>query len=452
MSDPSKSFTILAFGPGAWPDGWVWGSPRYHLHGLAERGARVVYIEPPQGRWRQRALRSAARRSQAGPRGHQGPPIHSAPDRGRLRAFWPGLPLWVYSPKTPWFFHPRIPLPAAALRRWNVWALRRLAQEVRAALALAGFRDFERPDLLWLGAYSHAPLLNIIPHEYSACLIYDDLPRSPAWGRGGARIVAQLETELIRNVNLAAFTSMPLYESRREQCRKALLLENAVSEQFFDEQLPISPPTASGRTDSLLNRISLLPRPRIGYVGALNLRMDLDILGALIAGAPRRDWSLVFAGPLDSLYCKGLRKLRSLPGAVFPGPVAPMEVPQLLRLFDVLILPHAINDFTRAMFPEKLPEYLATGRPIVSTPLPEVLRVIAGQPEGIIAIARSPGEFVEACAKMLEKTSMESTQIRMQAQSLTAARIALARRHTRAIRLDLLIRAIQEMRNSGNAS
>lgn len=443
MSSPS--FSILAFGPGVWPRGWVAGSPRYHLHGLAGRGAKVVYVEPPQGRLRAR---------EAVPSDQLGTP-------GTLEA-WPDRPLRVYHPRSRLFFHPRLPLPAWMLRYWNRRVLRRLSAEAAEALAREGIREFDCPDILWLGGYSHAPLLSLLPHRRSVAFIYDDLPASPAFRGRAQRIVSRLETELLDGVDLAIFTSRPLYESRKDRCRRALLLENAVCDSFFQDSLPPPPPEGFSR---VLREVEALPKPRVGYVGALNVRLDLEICHALGRAAAARKFHLVFAGPIDRYYAKGVETLRGTANVHFPGSVPPWEVPHLLRHLDVLILPHVLTPFTRGMFPEKLPEYLTTGLPIISTRLPEVVRV-ASCPEGAVEFADTPAEFVAACEraatlaiapgllKMPEgigDTSLDIVHgartrgIHLAAANLAGARIALARRHTRATRLPLLIQALDEI-------
>lgn len=439
MKSPAPQLpTILAFGPGSWPIDWVYGSPRYHLFGLARSGYRVLYVEPPQGRLRNRAVLRGHRQYRPG-----------------VLDFWPDRPLSLYHPATRLFFHPRLPIPETALRGWNRAVLSRLAREVRSKCPLWNMPEYITPDLLWLGSYHHAPLIDQVIHRKSVAFIYDDLPASPAWGIRRARLVAQMERELLERVDLAIFTSKVLLESRKNRCRRALLLENAVSEDFFDESLPPPPRRSPGHPPGTLEKVASLGSPRIGYVGAVNLRLDPEYCRALGRAAASRGWHVVFAGGIDRLYSRGIEQLRAMPNVHFPGHVPPDQVPRLLRLFDVLILPHAVTPFTRAMFPEKVPEYLATGRPIVSTRLPEVERVVregaevrgeVGEVDGtekegagaepLIFFADSPRRFVDACAGCL-KTKTDPATAR--------ARIALARRHTRAQRLEILLAALREL-------
>lgn len=409
--------TVLAFGPGSWPAGWVYGSPRYHLHGLAGGGWRVVYVEPPQGRLRNRGILKGDR-------------VY------RPRAFdaWPDRALSVYHPATRLFFHPRLPLPSGILGAWNRFALGRLAREVRAGCVRSDRSDFARPDLLWLGAYHHAPLLDRVPHGKSVAFVYDDLPSSPAWGAKQGALVGAMERNLLERVDLAIFTSKVLLDSKGGWCARSLLLENAVSEEYFDESLPPRP--SPGKGSGVLERVDALPRPRIGYVGAVNLRLDPAICAKLGRHAAARDWHVVFAGGVDRFYRGSAEELQSMPNVHVPGHVPPDEVPRLLRLFDVLILPHVVTPFTRAMFPEKLPEYLATGRPIVSTRLPEVERV-AGADDLGVRFADMPETFIAGCAEALKEN--DPPRVR--------ARIDLARLHTRRRRLEALEPVLLDLLN-----
>lgn len=435
---PSAAPAILAFGPGAWPSGWVSGSPRYHLHGLAGEGWPVLYVEPAQARARRRLGRFYA-----------APPREGAQAAGSVCA-WEDRPLRIFRPRARLFMHPRMPAPAFALRALNRLALARLEREVRAACALQpGLVPFRAPRLLWLGGWFQAPLLDrpAAAGARSVAFLYDDLPASPVWSAAQARLVAGLEHELIRRVDLAIFTSRPLLEDHADLARegggRALLLENAVDESFFEERLP--PESAISPEDArALDAIRRLPAPRLGYLGAINLRLDADLCRALAREAAGRGWSLVFLGPVDPLYGRVAGELRALPNTHLPGILSPAAAPRALRLFEALLLPHARTPFTRAMFPEKLPEYLATGRPIVSTSLGEVVRVVseAGAGAGgggLVEFGDTPGEFLAACDRALAGGKDPGR---------AAARVALARRHTRALRLATLRRALEELLES----
>jgi glycosyltransferase involved in cell wall biosynthesis len=113
-----------------------------------------------------------------------------------------------------------------------------------------------------------------------------------------------------------------------------------------------------------------IPRPRIGYVGALSdFKLDLHLLEAAVR--KRNDWHWVFIGDeREGQSNSVLARLRTRSNVHMMGWRPYAALPEYLRGIDVAILPQQLNDYTRAMFPMKFFEYLAAGRPIVATPLP----------------------------------------------------------------------------------
>jgi glycosyltransferase involved in cell wall biosynthesis len=110
-----------------------------------------------------------------------------------------------------------------------------------------------------------------------------------------------------------------------------------------------------------------LPRPIIGYVGGLERAIDLELMIAL--GRARPAWSWVYIGPVQ----RDLGALTSLPNVRVLGPRPHRELPGHIQQFDVAIVPYAHNRFTETVVPTKINEYLAMGKPVVSTDLPSVL-------------------------------------------------------------------------------
>jgi glycosyltransferase involved in cell wall biosynthesis len=143
-------------------------------------------------------------------------------------------------------------------------------------------------------------------------------------------------------------------------------------------------PSAAG--DSPLES---LPRPVIGYVGGLHRQLDLNLAARLARARP--EWSWVYVGPVQT----PLGDLPALPNVHLPGRVPRDELAATIERFDVGIVPYRIAPSTETVFPIKLLEYLAAGKPAVSTPLPEVERFDAEH--GIVTIAPPrPDEFVAA--------------------------------------------------------
>jgi glycosyltransferase involved in cell wall biosynthesis len=112
--------------------------------------------------------------------------------------------------------------------------------------------------------------------------------------------------------------------------------------------------------------LSQLPRPVIGYVGGIHRHFDTEMLASMAKARP--DWSWVLIGPAQI----PLNGLKRMPNVHCFGARAHEELPQYISHFDVGIVPYRQNEFTSTVIPTKINEYLAMGKPVVSTNLPEV--------------------------------------------------------------------------------
>lgn len=108
-----------------------------------------------------------------------------------------------------------------------------------------------------------------------------------------------------------------------------------------------------------------IKKPLVGYVGVLQDRIDIDLMGEVIKLLPNH--SFVFVGRvLTPAYFK---TIMNYPNVHFLGHRKSADIPDYMKNFDVCIIPHKINELTNSMNPLKIYEYLACGRPIVSTPV-----------------------------------------------------------------------------------
>ena len=137
-----------------------------------------------------------------------------------------------------------------------------------------------------------------------------------------------------------------------------------------------------------------VPGPRAVYVGSLRVRLRADLVEALARSRP--DLSVVLCGEgAETLPVT----LRSLANVHTPGRVAPESVPALLCSADVLLLPHEVDPLTDTMDPQKVPEYLASGRPIVATPVHG-----ARQRADLLSLAETPAQFCESVTAALSES------------------------------------------------
>ena len=163
----------------------------------------------------------------------------------------------------------------------------------------------------------------------------------------------------------------------------------------------VEKPTTAGKAGSAYAFMSALPRPVIGYVGGIHRFFDVEMLAAMARAKP--DWSWVLVGPLQI----SPRELKQIPNIHLAGPKAHEELPHYIRGFDVGIVPYLSNGYTQTVVPTKINEYLAMGKPVVSTDLPEV-RTFNGKHGIIITSPNRPAEFVASIERALFSPSEDA--------------------------------------------
>ncbi len=223
-----------------------------------------------------------------------------------------------------------------------------------------------------------APLVGKLGEDASVYYCVDEFSEWP--GADRATLLA-LEAELLEKVDLVIATSTRLFESKSARHPRVRLLPHGVDWEAFRR--------GSGAAPAALGA---LPRPRVGFVGLADGRLDDRLLDEVAASLP--DVSFVLIGPRQlpegPLDRRG--NVRFLP------PVPYADVPAVMHALDAGILPYRMDALTERMNPLKLRELLATGIPVVSSPLPEVERYRA-----VVRLARDAGEWRDALRDALRE-------------------------------------------------
>jgi glycosyltransferase involved in cell wall biosynthesis len=144
--------------------------------------------------------------------------------------------------------------------------------------------------------------------------------------------------------------------------------------------------------------IASLPHPILGYYGVIDERLDLDLLHALAAGYPH--WSIVIVGPVAKIEPA---TLPCLPNIHYPGRQPYERLPNFLKGFDVCLMPFATNEATRSISPTKTLEYMAAHKPIVSTPVPDVI----ANWSDVVHIAADADQFAAAVNSALNESEAQ---------------------------------------------
>lgn len=146
-----------------------------------------------------------------------------------------------------------------------------------------------------------------------------------------------------------------------------------------------------------------LARPRVGFCGVIDERMDIALVDEVARRKP--EWQFVMIGPVVKIDPATLPRH---PNVHYLGMKSYAELPAYLGGWDVAILPFARNDATRFISPTKTPEYLAAGCPVVSTSIRDVVTPYGDG--GMVSIADDPDEFVAAIAHAMTPAGRAGVQ------------------------------------------
>ncbi len=245
----------------------------------------------------------------------------------------------------PWQF---LPNRYAWSRRFNEWLVRRHVRRLARRLQL------DRP-LLWLNPHDALHLIGALGESAVIYDVTDDwtLPDQPAAKR---ELTVRQDAELCRRAAAVIVCSEALLRAKRTLSGNVHLIPNGVDAAHY----------AGVGTSEAWPATTHWPRPVLGYTGTLHSeRIDVELVRRL-AGLPGVG-SVVMIGP-NHLPPAEVERLR-LPNVFLPGPVAYAQLPGFMGAFDACIVPHRLTPFTESLNPIKLWEYLAAGKPILSTPV-----------------------------------------------------------------------------------
>jgi UDP-galactopyranose mutase len=238
-----------------------------------------------------------------------------------------------------------------------------------------------RTPLVWL----YTPMMLQLARLRRTALVYDCMDELAAFRFAPPDLPAR-EADLLKDADLVFAGGRALYESRRSAGEKVRLYPSGVDFEWF----------AAAQTVAPHPLFEMLERPICGYFGVIDERIDLGILTELA----RRGVHTIMIGPLAKIEPRDLPRS---PYLHFTGQVAYERLPAFLAGFDVALLPFALNGATRFISPTKTPEYLAGRRPVVSTPVPDVVAAYTD----VVSFAQTPADFAGACEAAAENVDTD---------------------------------------------
>jgi glycosyltransferase involved in cell wall biosynthesis len=348
-----------------------WGTPQQLMSRLAKRN-RVLYVEQPMSplsfltgiRGRDVVMRQVRR-------WRQGPRLVS-------ENLWAAAPPLVLPLRTNRIVNA---INAWVLRRWLSRAARRL-----------GLNDV----LYWNVQPSLPGLARAVRPAMSLFHCVDDFSALPHWWHQPGSLLAR-EAEACREADVVVCTARKLMESRRQYNANIHFVPNAGNvELFARSRLPET---------RVPDDIAALPGKIVGIFGVIDFRLDVDLLAYVASRRP--DWSIALVGLIKGDV--DLAPLRALPNVHILGRKPADELPGYLKAMDVCLIAYALNEYTHHVFPLKLYDYMAAGKPIVATDMEE-LRPIAGPH---LRIGRTRDGFVTAIEDAMAYDSPEQAKGRV---------------------------------------
>ena len=337
---------------------------RHHVVGRLAKYFDVIWIEPAKG-WRDYWF-------------------SGKPDKPDIQSISPEtFGLTLYRPGR-W-------LPELYRPKWLAqWVRKQRLVQAECQLRQRGCTDIVlylwRPEFDWALDAIHADLTCYhIDDEYRFSA--NDLPNDPR------------EVALIKRVDQVIIHSRKLLEKKGNLNPHTMHVPNGVDYSAYATSVPEP------------EDISLIPHPRMGYVGVIKSQLDLKLLQQL--ATQRSQWSFILVGPQGYVTGKEalLDELRTLPNVHFLGNRQLAEIPAYMQAMDVCLMCYEVCDYTHFIYPLKLNEYLATGRPVVCSPIDSVMPL-----ENILGIAGNLQEWDSALneAASVDKNTSEAIGRRQQ--------------------------------------
>jgi UDP-galactopyranose mutase len=257
-----------------------------------------------------------------------------------------------------------------------------------------------RPPILWL----YTPMaLGAAPAACERGLVVYDAMDELANFRGAPKGLAAWEDALLARADLVFAGGPSLYEARRHRHPAVHCFPSGVEiEHFARAANGIARPAD----------LNALPKPIVGFFGVIDERIGLGLLDAVAARRP--NWTLAMIGPVAKIAAADLPRR---PNLVWLGKRDYAALPNCLACFDVAMLPFARNAATRFISPTKTLEYLAGGKPVVSTPLADVVALYGD----VVRVAATPEAFVAAIEEALAESAPARAARRERSRALLAS-------------------------------
>lgn len=197
-----------------------------------------------------------------------------------------------------------------------------------------------------------------------------------------------LERKLLEVADVVFTGGVSLYEAKKDQHDNIHAFPSSIERDHFLK--------ARRKNAEPVDQKSI-PNPKLGFYGVIDERFDIELIDKIAEKKP--EWQIILVGPVVKIDPETLPKRSNIH---YLGSKVYQDLPMYLSGWNVALLPFLLNDATKYISPTKTPEYLAAGKPVVSTPITDVVNPYGT--EGYVKIARNAQEFIKAIEQQLKNS------------------------------------------------
>lgn len=223
-------------------------------------------------------------------------------------------------------------------------------------------------------------------HLTPEMVIYDCMDELSAFKFAPPQLTI-LEKELFKKADIVFTGGNSIFEFKKDQHPNIYSFPSSIDKEHFGLARNLKSEAADQ---------SHIPHPRFGFFGVVDERFDVELIDTVARAKP--EWHFVILGPvvkIDPALLPRYENVHYLGGKRYE------ELPSYISGWDIALVPFAMNESTRFISPTKTPEYLAAGKPVISTPIRDVVRPYGEN--NLVHIVNNAEEFIEAAEKELSK-------------------------------------------------
>ncbi|RJR20791.1 MAG: glycosyltransferase family 1 protein [Nitrospiraceae bacterium] len=325
--------SVICFAPDPWDSMW---RNRHQIMSRLSRKNKVLYVEPETYCIRD-GIRQAVKSVRGGTRDER---LISVNDR-----------LWIY--KHPWWgVNSHWPVLKQVGFRLRIWAIQRVIKRL----------DIKSP-ILWVVDPRFENMARHIKKSLLCYHVVDNYSAAPYYSDKIRSDLEKAERKLLLTADLVIVTAPFLMEEKSRYNNNVHLVKNAVDYEQFSALKHLK-----RKPDDMLN----MPGPIIGYIGAVNEKLDYELLNTVVRRKP--EWSFVFVGVYPKTPGSPASRFAEdhPPNVFLLGRRDVKDIPKYIQACSICILPYRRDEYTRAIDSLKLYEYFACEKPVVATDIPVI--------------------------------------------------------------------------------